>query len=349
MSALAEYAEKLNSCDEAERIYAAEDIGYLNVPEGVAPLLQRLDREGSRTVREMIFQALLRIDADVAIEASVRLLESEDPQVRNQAVEVLRHKGGRAIPFLQAVMRDGDKDLRKLVLDVLSGIRAAGSEAIYAAALGDQDQNIVITAVENLGGVRAEEYRSPIEDLLQPGSHPMLIAACMEALAGIGNDDSLAAIRRCFPDFAAMPDFLLAPCLKSIAALGSGAEFAQVSDLLRLRRPHLRSAILGALLTMYPRCRVPDPGQDLLAALRQVIEDGDPTLCRYQAVRVLGIWAARDDIHELLVSYLCSSERLIRLGAAESLRLSGRPESAAILAGTISQETDEEVLQVLHC
>jgi hypothetical protein len=37
------------------------------------------------------------------------------------------------------------------------------------------------------------------------------------------------------------------------------------------------------------------------------------------------------------------------LGAAESLRLSGRPESAAILADRTPQETDEEVLQVLQC
>ncbi len=36
MSSLAEYIEQLHGADEAERIYAAEDIGYLNTAGGRA-------------------------------------------------------------------------------------------------------------------------------------------------------------------------------------------------------------------------------------------------------------------------------------------------------------------------
>ncbi len=35
----------------------------------------------------------MRIEADAAIEGSIGLLGSDDPQIRNQAVEVLRPKG----------------------------------------------------------------------------------------------------------------------------------------------------------------------------------------------------------------------------------------------------------------
>ena len=87
MSSLKEYMEKLDCPDEAERTYAAEDIGYLNAPDGVPALLERLGKEPSRAVRDAIFQALIRIDADAAIEGSIRLLGSDDPQIRNQAVE----------------------------------------------------------------------------------------------------------------------------------------------------------------------------------------------------------------------------------------------------------------------
>src|ERR1017187_9208444 len=99
MSSLREYRERLDCADEAERTYAAEDIGYLNTPNGVPALLERLGKEPSRAVRDAIFLALTRIDADAAIEGSLRLLESDDPQIRNQAVDVLRHKGPRSIPF----------------------------------------------------------------------------------------------------------------------------------------------------------------------------------------------------------------------------------------------------------
>ena len=89
-------------------------------------------------------------------------------------------------------MREDDKDKRKLVLDVLSGIQVSGAGEIYAAALGDNDPNVVITAVENLGRTRTEEFRGQIEELLQAGSHPMLVGACLEALVGIGHQSSLA-------------------------------------------------------------------------------------------------------------------------------------------------------------
>lgn len=349
MSSLTEYVAKLNCADEAERTYAAEDIGYLNAPEGVPALLDRLGQEPSRTVRDAIFQALIRIDADAAIEGSILLFGSEDPQIRNQAVDVLRRKGTRSIPFLNTVMQDGDKDMRKLVLDALSGVQSGEAREIYAAALSDKDVNVVITAVENLGQLRSGEFRNQIENLLQTDSHPMLVGACLEALVGIGHPSSLDTIRGCFPDLAALPDFLLASCLKAMAALGSGKEFAEVASLLLVRGPHLRPAILSALIAIRPRCPVPDPGEALLPALRAVIEDGDPPLCRYQAVRVLGFWATRDDVYGLLVSCLSSTERLVRLGAAETLRMAQRPGVEPILAARALEESDEEVLQALSC
>jgi HEAT repeat protein len=349
MSSLTGYVAKLNCADEAERTYAAEDIGYLNAPEGVPALLDRLGQEPSRTVRDAIFQALIRIDGDAVIEGSIGLFVSEDPQIRNQAVDVLRRKGARSVPFLNTVMQDGDKDMRKLVLDVLSGIQASEASEIYAAALFDKDVNVVITAVETLGRLRSGEFRNQIENLLQTDSHPMLVGACLEALVGIGDTSSLEPIRECFPDLAALPDFLLASCLKAMAALGSAREFAEVAPLLLVRGPHLRSAILSALIAICPRCPLPDPVEGLLPALRAVVEDGDPPLCRYQAVRVLGSWATRDDVYELLVSFLSSTERMVRLGAAETIRTAQRPGVEPILAARALEESDEEVLQALSC
>lgn len=349
MSSLTEFVEKLDCPDEAERSYAAEDIGYLNTPDGVPALLERLVKEPSRAVRDAIFQALTRIDADAAIEGSIRLFGSDDPQIRNQAVEVLRSKGAASIPFLNTVMRDGDKDLRKLVLDVLSGVQASGAEAIYEAALSDQDPNVVITAVENLGKTRSTQFRRRIEDLLQTGSHPMLTAACLEALSGIGNELSLVAIRRRFPELATLPDFLLMSCLKAIGALGTAGEFVEVASLLAVRGSHLRSAILGALIAIHQRHPERVHREDLQPALQAAIDDGDPPLCRYQAVLALGFLSSRDDVYSFLLSCLSSPERLVRLGAIESLRLADRPGLEPILAARALEETDEEVLQALGC
>ena len=349
MSSLSEYVEKLDCPDEAERTYAAEDIGYLNVADGVPALLERLGKEPSRAVRDAIFQALIRTDADAAIEGSIRLLESDDPQIRTQAVEVLRRKGARSVPYLNTVMRDGDKDLRKFVLDVLGGVQTSGAERIYEAALSDQDPNVVITAVENLGRTRATQFRRRIEDLLLAGSHPMLVGACLEALSGIGDELSLAAIRRRFPELATLPDFYLVSCLKAIGALGRAGEFVEVAGLLAVCDPHLRPAILGALIAIHQRHPAKAHGNDLLPALQVVVDDGDPPLCRYQAVRALGFLSSRDDVYSVLISCLSSPERLVRLGAIESLRATRRPGLERVLAARSLEETDEEVLQALSC
>ena len=347
MSSLQEFMEKLDCPDEAERTYAAEDIGYLNTPEGVPPLLERLGKEPSRAVRDAIFQALIRIEADAAIEGSIRLLGNDDPQIRNQAVEVLRLKGAASIPFLNSVMRDDDKDLRKLVLDVLSGVQTSGAEAIYEAALSDPDPNVVITAVENLGKTQATQFRGRIEDLLLACSHPMLDGACLEALAGIGNEQSLVAVRRRFPDLATLPDFFLVSCLKALGALGTDGDFEEVAALLAVRGPHLRPAILSALIAVHQRHPAKSLGEGLLPALQAMADDGDPPLCRYQAVRALGFLSTRDDIFSFLVSCLSSPERLVRLGAIESLRVTERPGVETLLASRALEETDEEVLQAL--
>jgi len=349
MISLCECLDKLRSPDERERMFAAEDIGYLNLPEGVPSLTSRLFEESSVAVRDAIFQALVRMDGAAPVEGAIGLLFSEDTQIRNQAVDVLRHKGQQAIPSLSRAMREGGRDVRKLVLDVLSGTSLPGSGEIYSLALSDEDPNVVITAVESLGGIRALEYRDRIEALLESGGHPMLIAACMEALAGLGQACSIEAIRRTFPRLELVPDFLLASYLKAIGSFGEETDFHAIAGLLDVRTAHLRPAIFAALQSIHARWQLPGPGEELLPTLRAVIENGDPPLCRYQAVQLLGCWAVIPGIFDYLAQCLESSERLVRLAAAESLiRVPGAGKEALIAARQLN-EIDEEILQALGC
>jgi hypothetical protein len=92
-----------------------------------------------------------------------------------------------------------------------------------------------------------------------------------------------------------------------------------------------------------------DASESLLPAVKAIIEDGDPPLCRYQAVRLLGFWADRDDVNALIIACLSNPERLVRLGAVESLRITGRPGFELVLAHRALKETDDEVLEALTC
>ena len=151
-------------------------------------------------------------------------------------------------------------------------------------------------------------------------------------------------------NWRALPDFLLASSSESRcrAGIGTGVRRsgAPVAGARPAPAPGDSQCAPGDLSAL------PGAGADadLLAVLQALVENGDPPLCRYQAVRVLGFWAARDDVCAFLVSCLSSPERLVRLGAAESLRMAAagpRPGLEPVLAARALEESDEEVLQAL--
>lgn len=348
MSLIAELVERLDSKEEVDRIYAAEDIGYAESPDGVPPLVARLPRESSRAVRAAIFQALERLDCDVSIEALIGLLLDDDPHIRNQAVDVLRKKGARSTPWLKHAMESGDKDTRKLVLDVLAGMDAGDCIEIYQRALLDPDQNIVITAVENLGKTRRTGFRSAIEELLSPAAHPMLTSACLEALAGLGVPSSINAIHRHWRDASVLPDFLLPSYLRAIAELGDATELVPLASLLEHRVPHLWPSILSAIAAVHRRHPSTCLPEQLLLPLQDIVCGTGPPLTRYQALRVLPACMPAEVLLPFLLERLNDDQPLVRLGAIQALNESSLPEVLAALSAHASHETHPEVLQALR-
>ena len=122
---------QLNSEDETDRIYAAEDLGEANEPAGVVALFARLDIETSRAVKEAIFLALAGSkDADV-VPLAADLLASEEAFLRNGAIQLLQGKGVSAIPVLLKKLKDEElapvfmKEIRELHN---TGLRATGQK-----------------------------------------------------------------------------------------------------------------------------------------------------------------------------------------------------------------------------
>jgi HEAT repeat protein len=287
MIELARYVQRLNSADEAERIYAAEDIGYTNRAEGVVPLLERLPVEASRAVREAIFTALENIEDVAVTHGAIGLLTSEDSFVRNQAVELLRRRGPRVISLLIRAFPRAGKDQRKMLVDVLAGVDGPGSSELYQLALADSDVNVVITAVEILGGAAKVEFREQVEQLASTGN-PMLAGSCLEALAHIGNELSLQAIRRSVGPACDLPDFLLPSYLKLLGAHGSKYAIAEAAAMLDSRGAHLRASILGAITMLRQRHPSEELPASLVDPLEDIIRNSTSPLQRRQAIRLLG-------------------------------------------------------------
>jgi hypothetical protein len=343
MIELGDCIEKLTSEDEADRMYAAEDIGYANQAAGVDPLLARLPNEPSRAVREAIFGALRQIEHDSVIEGALRLLDSDDSFLRNQAVEILRARGAGAIPFLDQAFRADDCDRRKFVIDVVGRLGDAGTAGIYARALKDPDLNVVITAVESLGNSRQTIFRDPVAELISAGSHPMLTCACLAALAQIGDAGSIDSVRTRLGTVGELPGYLLPAYLRLLGAKGREEDAAEVAEL--LGRDGLEASVLNALTALRNRYGSLTLPEGLSKWLRDVVTSKTSPLLAYQAVRLLAGFLHQPAVFDFLEGCLQDPEKSIRIGAGQSMRESGSDAADASLKRRMSSETDDEVLQ----
>lgn len=343
MTDLAACIEKLATGDEAERIYAAEDIGYANQAAGATALFARLADEPARAVRQAIFAALLQIEDECVIEGAAGLLDSEDSFLRNEAVELLRARGAKSIPCLKGAFVDGNADRRKFIIDVLSELPDPASGEIYKLALSDSDLNVVITTIETLGQTRQYRFRKHVEEFISPSAHPMLLCVCLEALVQLGDRSSVDQVRARFGPAAQMPGYLLPGYLKLVAAKGGPEDLPEFVAF--ISRPELEAAVLNGLTSLKHRYKDLELPATLMDGLRKIItENRAPLLC-YQALRLMGGLLGSGEDLAFVASCLRHPEKAVRIGAVQALRDCGTPQAREVAQKYLSAETDNEIRQ----
>jgi HEAT repeat protein len=177
----------LQNEDEAERIYAVEDVIELKKPELYPVIINHLEREESRLVRELIVEGLKVLDVSAHFEIISHYFESTDAYVRNCAIEIFGAKGEDAVAFLTSIMDNEDKEVRKLILDSLVATSSKYSIPALRAALNDRAANVMITAIEYLGKIYDEDSLRDVMDIFETSGEPMVRSSCLETLSIMGN------------------------------------------------------------------------------------------------------------------------------------------------------------------
>ena len=111
----------LDSEDEADRRYAAEDLGELRNPAAIPKLVKTL-RDPVIAVREAAADALINIGGEKVCEAIVPLLDHDDATLRNLALEVLERLHADSIEACIELYNSESNDLRKVAIDTLGKI-----------------------------------------------------------------------------------------------------------------------------------------------------------------------------------------------------------------------------------
>lgn len=190
--------EGLESNDPEDRINAIAFLGRSDDAAYVDPLIDHLERESDRSLRERIILALGDFLPRVGFRSVERMLRSHDAFIRNAGVDILRKQDKGVLPKLAELSRDKDKDVRKLAIDAAEAYRDRQVVAILKERFSDSDINVVCTAVEYLGKMEAKEAVSEIDLLLLTSENSLLSCTALEALASIGHSEHIEEIKEKF-------------------------------------------------------------------------------------------------------------------------------------------------------
>lgn len=152
MERIGEIEQRLNSPDEDERLRAVIDLAGVDDPEGIRMLVEILEQEESRAVREAAAVALISTGSEAVAEEVSRLLRSRDPYVRNTASDILQCIGEAAEGVLTGLLSDPDPDVRGLAVRAIGrGELPSAARLLREVVVSDGDINVVASAAEFLG------------------------------------------------------------------------------------------------------------------------------------------------------------------------------------------------------
>ena len=155
---------ELDNPDSKARRWAARDLA--DCPGASAALGSRLQREDDASVREIIFSTLTALGDATAVAGLVQCLRSDDPALRNEAIEGMKQLPDEVAPIMRGLLADTDPDVRIFAVNVLESLRHPDVEAWLLEVIErDPHVNVCATAVDLLGEVGSEAAREPLRHL----------------------------------------------------------------------------------------------------------------------------------------------------------------------------------------
>ncbi|MBK1647580.1 HEAT repeat domain-containing protein [Rhabdochromatium marinum] len=152
---------RLSAADPNTRRWAARDL--MDCPQASALLAERLSQEDDISVREVILTTLTSLGDDQAVAGLVACLRSEEPALRNAAIEAMQRLPDKVAPIMRALLTDPDSDVRIFAVSILQSLCHPEVETWLLEVI-DQDShlNVCGVAVDLLSEVGTEAARASL-------------------------------------------------------------------------------------------------------------------------------------------------------------------------------------------
>lgn len=171
---LDDWLDDLNTGDATARRLAASALA--EYPAACRALCAQLDRESDDSVRVALFNSVVMIGGEEAIAGLMPLLRSEDPTLRNAAIEAMSELPDAVAPAIDRLLQDADADVRIFTVNILGLIKHPRVEDwLIAVLLHDSDVNTVGTAIDALAEVGTAAALPALEAAAQRfAAHPFI-------------------------------------------------------------------------------------------------------------------------------------------------------------------------------
>lgn len=167
--------------DPVARRWAARDLAPF--PEAAPALVAQLQREPEASVRQAILTSLTLIGDGTAVEGLITCLRSEDPALRNEALEAMKDLPEAVAPIMARLLADPDPDMRIFAVNVLEGLRHPQVEKwLIDVIQQDPHVNVCATAVDLLGELGTDAALKPLEELKCRFPHEPYIAFAVDLI-----------------------------------------------------------------------------------------------------------------------------------------------------------------------
>jgi len=147
---------QLADADASVRRWAARDLA--GHPQAAAAVCARLTQERDASVRAVLFSSASALGGPAVVQAMIDLLRSEEPGLRNGAIEVLSGLPDAVAPHIDRLLLDPDGDVRIFTVNLLGDLRHPRVPQWLAQVLQSETEvNVVGAALEVLSEVGAAQ------------------------------------------------------------------------------------------------------------------------------------------------------------------------------------------------
>jgi HEAT repeat protein len=175
-----QWVAELASADASLRRRAARALSAM--PEAAPVVCAHLVGERSLSVRSVIFSGLIANRSPAVVAGLLPLLGSEDANLRNGAIEALQQMPNEFASSVDAMLADPDSDVRIFVVDVLAALpHPMVPEWLHRVVALDPHVNVCAAALDALAEVGEPDTIPALQALAERFSDVAFIKFAVDA------------------------------------------------------------------------------------------------------------------------------------------------------------------------